>query len=139
MLKKRSRSKQALMADTNQKQSKPTPKTFPRLFTAFTSFKSFTENDAVASPTSILDTKPFSVLKNPFRLNLIISLSLLKLKNLFESVSNWKLSWQNSFYHVKSNCIPEKVVNSFWVQYLSLTSFWKMFLYTKNYIGYKVL
>lgn len=66
MLKKRSRSKQALMADTNQKQSKPTPKTFPRLFTAFSSFKSFTENDAVASPTSILDTKPFSVLKNPF-------------------------------------------------------------------------
>ncbi|CAG7889510.1 unnamed protein product [Brassica rapa] len=66
MLKKRSRSKQALMADTNQKQSKPTPKTFPRLFTAFTSFKSFTENDAVASPTSILDTKPFSALKNPF-------------------------------------------------------------------------
>ncbi|CAA7015405.1 unnamed protein product [Microthlaspi erraticum] len=64
MLKKRSRSKQALMADTNQKQSKPTP--FPRLFTAFSSFKSFTENDAVASPTSILDTKPFSVLKNPF-------------------------------------------------------------------------
>ncbi|VVA98714.1 unnamed protein product [Arabis nemorensis] len=44
------------MADTNQKQSKTTP--FPRLFTAFTSFKSFTENDAVASPTSIL--------KNPF-------------------------------------------------------------------------
>ncbi|KFK39549.1 hypothetical protein AALP_AA3G258500 [Arabis alpina] len=64
MLKKRSRSKQALMADTNQKQSKTTP--FPRLFTAFTSFKNFTENDAVASPTSILDTKPFSVLKNPF-------------------------------------------------------------------------
>ncbi|KAL1197557.1 FCS-Like Zinc finger 8 [Cardamine amara subsp. amara] len=69
MLKKRSRSKQALMADSNQnqtqKQSKPTP--FPRLFTAFSSFnKSFTENDAVASPTSILDTKPFSVLKNPF-------------------------------------------------------------------------
>ncbi|CAF1931117.1 BnaC05g51730D [Brassica napus] len=65
MLKKRSRSKQAsLMADTNQKQSKPTP--FPRLFTAFSSFKSFTENDAVASPTSILDTKPFTVLKNPF-------------------------------------------------------------------------
>uniref|UniRef100_A0A1J3IKS1 FLZ-type domain-containing protein n=1 Tax=Noccaea caerulescens TaxID=107243 RepID=A0A1J3IKS1_NOCCA len=64
MLKKRTRSKQALMADTNQKQSKPTP--FPRLFTAFSSFKSFTENDAVASPTSILDTKPFSVLKNPF-------------------------------------------------------------------------
>ncbi|KAL0706760.1 hypothetical protein Bca4012_073186 [Brassica carinata] len=52
------------MADTNQKQSKPTP--FPRLFTAFSSFKSFTENDAVASPTSILDTKPFTVLKNPF-------------------------------------------------------------------------
>ncbi|WZY94535.1 hypothetical protein YC2023_066864 [Brassica napus] len=65
MLKKRSRSKQAsLMADTNQKQSKPTP--FPRLFTAFSSFKSFTENDAVASPTSILDTKPFTVLRNPF-------------------------------------------------------------------------
>ncbi|XP_010511489.1 PREDICTED: protein MARD1-like [Camelina sativa] len=69
MLKKRSRSKQALMAETNQnqtnqKQSKPTP--FPRLFTAFSSFKSFTENDAVASPTSILDNKPFSVLKNPF-------------------------------------------------------------------------
>nr|BAH57147.1 AT3G22550 [Arabidopsis thaliana] len=63
MLKKRSRSKQALMAETNQsqnqKQSKTTP--FPRLFTAFSSFKSFTENDAVASPTSILDTKPFSV------------------------------------------------------------------------------
>ncbi|KAJ0254791.1 FCS-Like Zinc finger 8 [Hirschfeldia incana] len=66
MLKKRSRSKQAFMADTNQKQIKPTPKTFPRLFTAFTSFKSFTENDAVSSPTSILDTKPFSVLKNHF-------------------------------------------------------------------------
>ncbi|VYS58259.1 unnamed protein product [Arabidopsis thaliana] len=68
MLKKRSRSKQALMAETNQsqnqKQSKTTP--FPRLFTAFSGFKSFTENDAVASPTSILDTKPFSVLKNPF-------------------------------------------------------------------------
>ncbi|CAH8333946.1 unnamed protein product [Eruca vesicaria subsp. sativa] len=65
MLKKRSRSKQAsLMADTNQKQSKPTP--FPRLLTAFSSFKSFTENDAAASPTSILDTKPFSVIKNPF-------------------------------------------------------------------------
>ncbi|CAF2128473.1 hypothetical protein HID58_011654 [Brassica napus] len=64
MLKKRSRSMQTLMANTNQKQSKTTP--FPRLFTAFTSFKSFTENDAVASPTSILDTKPFSVLKNPF-------------------------------------------------------------------------
>ncbi|KAF8088993.1 hypothetical protein N665_0522s0022 [Sinapis alba] len=66
MLKKRSRSKQTLMADKNQKQSKPTPKTFPRLFTAFTSLKSFTENDAVSSPTSILDTKPFSALKNPF-------------------------------------------------------------------------
>ncbi|CAN8270432.1 unnamed protein product [Cochlearia groenlandica] len=50
------------MADL--KQSKTT--TFPRLFTAFCSFKSFTENDAVASPTSILDTKPFSALKNPF-------------------------------------------------------------------------
>ncbi|CAN8258449.1 unnamed protein product [Cochlearia groenlandica] len=58
MLKKRTRSKQALlMAETNQKQSKTT--SFPLLFTAFSSFKSLTENDAVASPTSILDTKPF--------------------------------------------------------------------------------
>lgn len=62
--KKRSRSMQTLIANTNQKQTKTTP--FPRLFTAFTSFKSFTENDAVASPTSTLDTKPFSVFKNPF-------------------------------------------------------------------------
>ncbi|XP_010551715.1 PREDICTED: protein MARD1 [Tarenaya hassleriana] len=60
MLRKRSRSKQALMADPSQKQNKPT--SFPRLFTAFSSFKSFTtENDAVASPTSTLDPKPFSV------------------------------------------------------------------------------
>ncbi|XP_010525211.1 PREDICTED: protein MARD1-like [Tarenaya hassleriana] len=64
MLRKRSRSKQALMADPSGKQSKAT--SFPRLFTAFGSFKSFTtENDAVDSPTSTLDPKPFSVAKNP--------------------------------------------------------------------------
>ncbi|CAK9160692.1 unnamed protein product [Ilex paraguariensis] len=77
MLRKRSRastSKQALMADYGSVQSptdkprKPTPSFFssPRLFTNFTS-KAFTDTESVVmSPTSTLDTKPFSAFKNPF-------------------------------------------------------------------------
>lgn len=73
MIRKRSRvtsSKQALMADFSTILS-PTnkyrkPSSFPRLFTGFT-FKNFSETaEAVMSPTSILDSKPFSGLKNPF-------------------------------------------------------------------------
>ncbi|GFY85054.1 mediator of aba-regulated dormancy protein [Actinidia rufa] len=76
MLRKRSTttSKQALMADygslpsPNDKYTKPTSSIFssPRLFTAFAS-KSFTDRtESVMSPTSILDTKPFSASRNPF-------------------------------------------------------------------------
>ncbi|KAF5736880.1 hypothetical protein HS088_TW14G01035 [Tripterygium wilfordii] len=39
------------------------PTSFPKLFTAF-AFKNFCETDTVMSPTSILDTKSFSGLKN---------------------------------------------------------------------------
>ncbi|XP_061984893.1 FCS-Like Zinc finger 8-like isoform X1 [Populus nigra] len=73
MLKKRSRaaaSKQALMSQHSSipspadKFRKPT--SFPKLLTAFT-FKNFSEtSEAIMSPTSILDSKPFSGLKNPF-------------------------------------------------------------------------
>lgn len=76
MLRKRSRattSKQALMADFStlpsptEKYRKPISSFFssPRLFTGFTS-KGFSETEAVMSPTSILDSKPFSGLRNPF-------------------------------------------------------------------------
>jgi hypothetical protein len=42
------------------------PTSFPKLLTAFT-FKNFSEtSEAIMSPTSILDSKPFSGLKNPF-------------------------------------------------------------------------
>ncbi|KAJ6771615.1 FCS-LIKE ZINC FINGER 8 [Salix koriyanagi] len=42
------------------------PTSFPKLLTGFT-FKSFSETtEAIMSPTSILDSKPFSGLKNPF-------------------------------------------------------------------------
>ncbi|XVF38255.1 hypothetical protein REPUB_Repub20aG0084500 [Reevesia pubescens] len=48
----------------NKEQSKST--SFPRLFTGFT-LKAVSDNtDAVMSPTSILDSKPFSAFKNPF-------------------------------------------------------------------------
>lgn len=65
--------KQALMADNNSlpspadKYIKPTSSFFtsPRLFTSFTS-KGYSETDAVMSPTSILETKPFFGLRNPF-------------------------------------------------------------------------
>ncbi|CAK7327075.1 unnamed protein product [Dovyalis caffra] len=70
---KRSRaatSKQALMSQHSSIPS-PTdefrkPTSFPKLLTGFT-FKNFSETtEAVMSPTSILDSKPFSGLKNPF-------------------------------------------------------------------------
>ncbi|TQD89102.1 hypothetical protein C1H46_025329 [Malus baccata] len=50
-----------------EKHTKPTSSIFanPRLFTSFTS-KSVSETDAVMSPTSILETKPFLGLRNPF-------------------------------------------------------------------------
>ncbi|XP_010259075.1 PREDICTED: protein MARD1 [Nelumbo nucifera] len=75
MLRKRSRamtSKQALMADHGSlpspkgKYIRPTSPFFssPRLFTAL-SGKGFSETEAVMSPTSILDTKPFSGFGNP--------------------------------------------------------------------------
>ncbi|KAJ4822241.1 hypothetical protein Tsubulata_035663 [Turnera subulata] len=53
-----------------EKYRKPT--SFPKLFTGF-SFKNFSETaaEAVMSPTSILDSKPFSGLKNPFWQDLI--------------------------------------------------------------------
>ncbi|XP_059432389.1 FCS-Like Zinc finger 8 [Corylus avellana] len=76
MLRKRSRgttSKQALMADFSplpsptDKYRKPSASLFisPRLFTSFT-HKSFSEIESAMSPTSILDSKPFSGLRNPF-------------------------------------------------------------------------
>uniref|UniRef100_A0A5B6ZW98 FLZ-type domain-containing protein n=1 Tax=Davidia involucrata TaxID=16924 RepID=A0A5B6ZW98_DAVIN len=75
MLRKRSRTtgKQALMADYGSIQS-PTDKyrrpasslfSSPRLFTGIAS-KGFTDTESVMSPTSILDSKPFSAFKNPF-------------------------------------------------------------------------
>ncbi|KDP40194.1 hypothetical protein JCGZ_02192 [Jatropha curcas] len=73
MLRKRSRvtsSKEALMADYSSVPS-PTdkfrnPNSFPRLFTGFT-FKNLSETaEGVMSPTSILDSKPFSGFRNPF-------------------------------------------------------------------------
>ncbi|KAI4317860.1 hypothetical protein L6164_025691 [Bauhinia variegata] len=50
-----------------EKYKKPTSSFFssPRLFTNFTS-KGFNETDAVMSPTSILDSKPFCGFRNPF-------------------------------------------------------------------------
>ncbi|KAG2727594.1 hypothetical protein I3843_01G159300 [Carya illinoinensis] len=76
MLRKRSRatsSKQASMADSSPllsptgKYRQPTSSLFicPRLFTNL-SPKPFSETEAVMSPTSILDSKPFSGLRNPF-------------------------------------------------------------------------
>lgn len=61
------------MADFNSLQSptekyrKPTSSFFssPRLFTSFAS-KGFYESESVMSPTSILDSKPFSAIRNPF-------------------------------------------------------------------------
>ncbi|EOY05719.1 hypothetical protein QUC31_016623 [Theobroma cacao] len=48
----------------NKQQKKPT--SFPRLFTGFT-LKAFSDNtEVVMSPTSILDSKPFSAFRNPF-------------------------------------------------------------------------
>ncbi|KAL6191204.1 hypothetical protein ACLB2K_037595 [Fragaria x ananassa] len=57
-----------LMADNSSLPSpRPTSSFFstPRLFTSFTS-KPFSETEAVMSPTSILETKPFFGLRNPF-------------------------------------------------------------------------
>ncbi|XAR57255.1 hypothetical protein NMG60_11025324 [Bertholletia excelsa] len=75
MLRKRSAatSKQALMAEygsfpsPTSKYRRPTSSIFSssRLFTSFVS-KGFTETDSILSPTSILDTKPFSAFRNPF-------------------------------------------------------------------------
>ncbi|KAJ7980019.1 protein MARD1 [Quillaja saponaria] len=74
MLRKTSRtSRQAKMADSGSLPS-PTEKykipfhlsSSPKLFTNFTSSKGFSETEAVISPTSILDTKPFFGLRNPF-------------------------------------------------------------------------
>ena len=77
MLRKRSRastSKQAKMADCGSlpspadKYRKPPSSSFfssPRLFTGFSS-KVFSESEAVMSPTSTLDSKPFSGFRNPF-------------------------------------------------------------------------
>ncbi|XP_050372705.1 FCS-Like Zinc finger 8-like [Argentina anserina] len=56
------------MADNSSLPSpRPTSSFFsaPRLFTSFTS-KPFTETEVVRSPTSILETKPFFGLRNPF-------------------------------------------------------------------------
>lgn len=81
MQKKRTRattSKHAKMADYNSLQSptekygRPSSSFFgsPRLFTGFTSkgftSKGFTETESIMSPTSILDSKPFSAFKTPF-------------------------------------------------------------------------
>lgn len=52
-----------------EKHNKPTSSSFftsPRLFTNFSS-KGFHETETMMSPTSILDTKPFSGFRNPFR------------------------------------------------------------------------
>lgn len=77
MLRKRSRastSKQALMADCGSlpsptdKYRRPPSSSFfssPRLFTGFSS-KVFSETETMMSPTSILDSKPFSGFRNPF-------------------------------------------------------------------------
>ncbi|KAK9287947.1 hypothetical protein L1049_016392 [Liquidambar formosana] len=76
MLRKRSRattSKQALMGEygslpsPTDKQTRHTSSFFssPRSFTGFAS-KGFFETDSVMSPTSILDTKPFSSLRSSF-------------------------------------------------------------------------
>ncbi|XP_057958141.1 FCS-Like Zinc finger 8 [Malania oleifera] len=76
MLRKRSRattSKQALMADCGSlpsptdKYRRPTSSFFssPRLFTGFAS-KGFSDTEAAMSPTSTLDSKPFSAFRNPF-------------------------------------------------------------------------
>ncbi|KAB1214305.1 hypothetical protein CJ030_MR5G000448 [Morella rubra] len=76
MLRKRSRatsSKQALMADSsslpspagNSRKSTSPLLISPRFFTNLTP-KSFSETEAVMSPTSILDSKSFSGLRNPF-------------------------------------------------------------------------
>ncbi|KAL8171135.1 hypothetical protein V2J09_022939 [Rumex salicifolius] len=57
-----------LMADIGLKSPSPQkklPSSFLFGFTAFAS-KSLTDSEPVMSPTSILDTKPFSALKNPF-------------------------------------------------------------------------
>ncbi|KAJ7954863.1 protein MARD1 [Quillaja saponaria] len=74
MLRKTSRatSKQALMANCGSlpsptgKYRKPYFFSSPKLFTSSTSSKGFSETEAVMSPTSILDTKSFSGLRNPF-------------------------------------------------------------------------
>ncbi|KAK2980613.1 hypothetical protein RJ640_011421 [Escallonia rubra] len=76
MLRKRSRvtsKNQALMAECGSQQSpaekykRPSSSFFssPRLFTGFTS-KGVTDTESNMSPTSILDSKPFSAFKNPF-------------------------------------------------------------------------
>ncbi|GKV19623.1 hypothetical protein SLEP1_g29854 [Rubroshorea leprosula] len=49
-------------ADKNKR-----PTSFPRLLTGFATLKVFTDaNEAVMSPTSILDSKSFSAFRNPF-------------------------------------------------------------------------
>ncbi|XVE81639.1 hypothetical protein DITRI_Ditri15bG0081300 [Diplodiscus trichospermus] len=54
-----------LPSPTGNKETKK-PTSFPRLFTGFT-LKAFSDNtEAIMSPTSILDSKPFSAFKNPF-------------------------------------------------------------------------
>lgn len=55
------------MADSGEKYKKPGSSFFssPRLFTNFTP-KGFHETETMMSPTSILDSKPFSGFKNPF-------------------------------------------------------------------------
>eukprot|EP00262_Sarcandra_glabra_P013893 TRINITY_DN3935_c0_g1_i1.p1 TRINITY_DN3935_c0_g1~~TRINITY_DN3935_c0_g1_i1.p1 ORF type:complete len:316 (+),score=25.87 TRINITY_DN3935_c0_g1_i1:287-1234(+) len=77
MLRERSRAvisdKQSLMTDhvspksPTEKSSKPSSSFFTssRLFTSFPA-KGFSDSDSVMSPTSILDTKPFSCISNPF-------------------------------------------------------------------------
>ncbi|XP_077232376.1 FCS-Like Zinc finger 8-like [Tasmannia lanceolata] len=79
MLRKRSRgvsTKQGLMADQSPLSSpnvgynKPTSSFFssPKLFTGF-SAKGFSDSESVMSPTSILDSKPFFSIGNPFWLD----------------------------------------------------------------------
>ncbi|KAF5943072.1 hypothetical protein HYC85_020714 [Camellia sinensis] len=69
MLRKRSRatSKQALMADHGFSQS-PKENYRKPISSIFSSPRMFTDTESVlSSPTSILDSKPFSALRNPFR------------------------------------------------------------------------
>lgn len=55
---------QVVMADTYRKSSTSIFSS-PRFFTGITS-KGYTDTDSVMSPTSVLDSKPFSAIKTPF-------------------------------------------------------------------------